>query len=146
MQLKDPNLHLKLQEMCDCYMNTDFVRQMEGMSGPSGNIQEDSVKYLALAIMYGVTEKARKLAIKRKQGETRAILKTADAKIELPQPTDQIFDGVVELVRCILHFEEGSGKSPLSLGLQNSQLDLQVKVKEKDAGTSLKIKFPELGD
>jgi hypothetical protein len=147
MQLKDPNLHQKLQEMCDCYMETDFVGQLEAMSGsPVTDLQEDAVKYLSLAVMYGVTEKARKLEIKRKKGETRTRLKTSEGKIQLPPPNNDLFDGVVELMRCILHLDSENNKSPLSLGLRNSQLDLEVKLKEKGDKTSLKIKFPELGD
>jgi len=147
MQLKDPNLHQKLLEMCDCYLDTDFARQMKAMTGSrSANLQEDAVKYLSLAIMYGVTEKARKLSIKEKKDGIRTTLKTADAKMELPPPTSELFGGVIDLVRGILHFESESGSSPLSLGLRNSQLDLQVKIKEKGDGTSLKIKFPELGE
>jgi hypothetical protein len=46
----------------------------------------------------------------------------------------------------ILHFESGEGSSLLALGLRNSQLDLQVKLKEKEGKTSLKIVYPELGE
>lgn len=147
MQLKDPNLHQKLQEMCDCYLETDFARQLESMTNePSADLQEDAVKYLSLAIMYGVSEKARKLSLKRKKGTIQASLKTADEKITLPSPADDLFDAAVELIRCILHFEDSSGKSTLALGLRNSELELQVKVKEKEEKTSLKFKFPELGE
>lgn len=147
MQLKDPNLHQKLLEMCDCYMETDFAGQMRAMSGsPSADLQEDAVKYLSLALMCGVTEKARKLTMKRKKGGIETRLKTADAKIELPPPSNELFDGVNKLVRGILHFESEGGTSSLSLGLRNSQLDLQVQLKEKGEETAIKVKFPELGD
>lgn len=147
MQLKDPNLQQKLQEMCDCYLETDFADQLAAMSrGPSADLNEDAVKYLALAIMYGVTEKARKLSLKKKKGETRVVLKTDDEKIELPNPSPELFSGIIGLVRGILHFESGDGSSLLALGLRNSELDLQVKLKEKEDKTSLKLTFPELGD
>lgn len=147
MQLKDPHLHQKLQEMCDCYLETDFAGQMRTMSGARpADLQEEAVKYLSLALMYGVTEKARKLTIKSKKGEIETRLKIADAKIKLPQPTENLFDAVIELVRGILHFERESGTSPLSLGLRNSLLDLLVKLKVNEKETSLKIQFPELGD
>ena len=147
MHLKDPNLHQKLQEMCDCYMDTDYAGQMAAMSGAqSADQQEDAVKYLALALMNGITEKARKLSIKRKNGEIRTILKTADAKIELPPPSERQFTSIIDLMRAILHLENEGGKSPLTLGLRNSQLDLQVKLKEKENKMSLKVTFPELGE
>jgi hypothetical protein len=147
MQLKDPNLHQKLLEMCDCYMETDFERQLAGMSGSTpADLQENAVKYLALAIMYGVTEKADKLEIKRKKREITTRLKTIDGKIKLPPPADELFTEVIALIRGILHLDSESGKSFLSLGLRNSRLDLQVKLKEKEDKSSLKITFPDLGE
>lgn len=147
MQLKDSNPHQKLQEMCDCYLDTDFAGQMAAMTASrSVDLQEDAVKYLALAIMYGVTEKARKLSIEGEKDKTGARLKTADAKIKLPPPPARLFAGIVSLVRGILHFDDKNGNSFLSMGLRNSRLDLQVKLKEKKEKTSLKIKFPELGE
>jgi len=146
MQLKDPNLQQKLQEMCDCYMETDFAAQLTAMAkAPSGDKKEDAVKYLALAIMYGVTDKARKISLKRKGDKIKAVLKGPDEKIELPSPPGGLFDDIIDLVRGILHFESGGGRSALALGLRNSRLDLQVILKEKEGKTSLKIVYPDLG-
>ncbi|MCL7486722.1 MAG: hypothetical protein M8357_00925 [Desulfobulbaceae bacterium] len=147
MKLKDSNLHQKLQEMCDCYLETDFAAQLKAMSkAPSTDIKEDAVKYLALALMYGVTDKARKVSFKKKGNKIKAVLKVADEKIELPPPTVDQFNSIVELVRGILHFESGGGSSMLALGLRNSRLDLQVKLKEKEGKNSLRIVYPELGE
>ena len=33
MEKLSTNYHLKLQEMCDCYMETDFQSAMQGMAG-----------------------------------------------------------------------------------------------------------------
>jgi hypothetical protein len=60
------NYHLKLQEMCDCYMETDFLANMQGMVGAeSKDLEEDAVKYLALTVLYAITRKAAKLTIKK---------------------------------------------------------------------------------
>lgn len=147
MQLKDANPQQKLQEMCDCYMETDFAAQLAAMSrAPSADLQEDAVKYLALAIMYGVTDKARKVTFKKKGDAIRVSLKAADGKIKLPPPGADLFGSVIGLVRGILHFENGGGDSTLALGLRNSPLDLRVKLKEEKDKTSLKFEFPELGE
>jgi hypothetical protein len=148
MQLKDANPQQKLQEMCDCYMETDFAAQLTAMTkAPSADLQEDAVKYLALVIMYGVTDKARRISFKKKGDEIKVELKAADGKIKLPPPGADLFAAVVGLVRGILHLEEeGGGKSSLALGLRNSPLDLGVKLKEKEGKTSLKFVFPELGE
>jgi len=147
MQLKDANPQQKLQEMCDCYMETDFAAQLAAMSKiRSVDLQEDAVKYLALAIMYGVTDKARRLTFKKKGGEIKVRLTAVDGKIELPPPGADLFNRVISLVRGILHFESEGGSSTLALGLRNSRLDLRVKLKAEKEKTSLKIKFPELGE
>lgn len=147
MQLKDSSPQQKLQEMCDCYLETDFAAQLAAMTGkPSADLKEDAVKYLSLALMYGLTEKARKVTLKKKGGKIRARIKAVEQKIKLPQPTADLFDGVIDLIRGILHFDSVGGSSQLVLGLRNSQLDLRVKLKELEEKTSLKFTFPELGE
>ena len=38
------NYHLKLQEMCDCYMETDFLSALQSMSGmDSIDVEEDGI-------------------------------------------------------------------------------------------------------
>lgn len=145
MQLTDPGLHLKLQEMCECYLETDFTRQLNAMvKGGSQDLEEDAVKYLALAIMYGVSDRARTLKLKKKKdGSIKAGLTIDDKKASLPAPPPDLFDRIVEVIGSILHFEKGGGTMPLSLGLRNSDIELMVKLKEKEGETSLKISFPE---
>ena len=38
MQISDPNQHLKLQEMCDCYLETDYEAQLKRISEQAGMI------------------------------------------------------------------------------------------------------------
>ena len=144
MEIVERNYHLKLQEMCDCYLETDFVKQMQGMSGSAaGELEENSVKYLSLAIMYTVTEKARKLSFKKKDGEVTVKIK-GEKKIGLPAPSVEQFDKITEIIRAILHIEEDKGEMPLALGLRSGDLELQVKVKRSPGKESVKIQFPAL--
>ncbi len=145
MQLTDPNLHLKLQEMCECYLETDFTRQLNAMvKGSSKDLEEDAVKYLALAIMHGVSDRAGTLKVKQKKdGTIKAGLSIDDKKISLPAPSPELFERILGVIRSILHFEEGGGTMPLALGLRNSNIELVVKLKEKEGETSLKLSFPE---
>lgn len=144
MEMTERNFHLKLQEMCDCYMETDFVKQLEGMAGSlAGDPEENAVKYLSLAIMYGLTEKAGKLSLKKKEGRVTVKIKGQE-KITLPAPSEEQFDQIVSIIRAILHFEQDAGEMPLALGLRSGDLELQVKVKRKPGKESVKIKFPAL--
>ena len=56
--------HLKLQEMCDCYLETEFTKQLIAMaSSKSTDSMEDGFKYLALVLLEAITEKASALVL-----------------------------------------------------------------------------------
>ena len=137
------NYHLKLQEMCDCFMETDFLASMKSMQGTvSGDVEEDAIKYLALAIMYAITEKAEKLSLKQKKGELSAKIKNG-GKQKLPVPSGPVLDKVFEIMRTILHIEEDKGEMDFSLGLRSGEVNVMVKIAREDDKQSLKIKFPK---
>ncbi len=136
--------HLKLQEMCDCYLETDFSRQLKVMvSSQSTDLMEDGFKYLALVLLEAITEKASALVLRKEDNRVNVTLKGAAHK-ELPSPAPEIMDAIITIMGDILHLEEGKGKSPLTLGLKNSRLDLLVRMKKDNGEESLAIEFPEL--
>ena len=138
------NYHARLQEMCDCYMETDYRQEMEKMASErSPDVEEDALKYLALSILYGTTEKASKLSFKRKKGEPKVTVK-AEEKMELPKPPGEIADKVFEIMRSITHLEGEKGKEPFSLGLRDGRMELGVKVEREEDKESLKFSFPAL--
>lgn len=142
MEIAERNYHLKLQEMCDCYLETDFQKQLQAMAASAeGDLEENGVKYLSLAIMYSLTERAGKLSLKKKDAEVTVTVK-GDATITLPTPSVALFDKVTEIIRAILHIEEDKGELPLSLGLRSGDVELQIKVKRKPGQETIKIKFP----
>ena len=98
------NYHLKLQEMCDCYLETDFVPEMQHMATnpPSDDLDEDAIKYLALAIMHAITEQAAKLSLKKKGDAITVALKN-DEKEKLPAPAAPVFAKIIEIVRTIIN-------------------------------------------
>jgi hypothetical protein len=137
------NYHLKLQEMCDCYMETDFLTALQGMAGAdSKDVEEDAIKYLALAIMYAITKKAEKLSFKKKGEELKAKINNG-SKEKLPVPSVAVLDKVFEIMRGILHIEEDKGEMEFSLGLRSGEVDVIVKADREDGKESLKIKFPQ---
>jgi len=137
------NYHLKLQEMCDCYMETDFLTALQGMAGAdSKDVEEDAIKYLALAIMYAITQKAEKLSFKKKGEELKAKINNG-SKEKLPGPSVAVLDKVFEIMRGILHIEEDKGEMEFSLGLRSGEVYAIVKADREDGKESLKIKFPQ---
>jgi hypothetical protein len=137
------NYHLKLQEMCDCYMETDFLSAMQGMSGKeSKDLEEDGIKYLALAIMYAITKKAEKLSLKKKGDEIKAKIKNG-GKEKLPVPSAAVMDKIFAIMRAILHVEEDKGEVEFSLGLRTGEVNVLVKFDRDKEKETLKIKFPQ---
>jgi hypothetical protein len=147
MEIHDPNLHLKLIEMCDCYLETDFKSQIQRTATAKlSDLDEDSTKYLALAIMYALTEKADKLSFKSKKGQVTVTMKIGGDKTSIKAPSVEVFNRIVAMVRAILHLEEDNASMPLALGLRGGQLDIQVKVERGNSKESLRLKFPDLGE
>ena len=136
------NYHLKLQEMCDCYLETDFVPEMQHMATvpPSDDLEEEAIKYLALAIMHAITEQVAKLSLKKK-GDVITVTVKDDEKKTLPAPAAPVFTKIIEIVRTILHIEDDKGKLPLSLGLRNGEVNMTVKVKREDDKESVTLSF-----
>lgn len=146
MEIHDPNLHLKLMEMCDCYLGTDYAATIQKVAdAPSADTQEDALRYLALALLYTLTEEAHQLSLKQKKGKITVTIKHDDEKIALRPPTRPVFEKIIAIMRGILHLEEDKGGMPLTLGLKNDQIEVQVKVERTADKETLKVKFPELG-
>ena len=146
MEIHDPNLHLKLMEMCDCYLGTDYAATIQKVAdAPSADIQEDALRYLALALLLTLTEEARQLSLKRKNDKITVTIKHEAEKIALRPPARAVFNKIISIMRAILHLEEDKGGMPLTLGLKNDQLEVQVKVERAADKETLKVKFPELG-
>lgn len=132
------NLHLKVQEMCDCYAATDPLKSMSQMANET-DADEAAVKWIALATLHGVNSNAKKIKISQ-AGD--AVTVTAEYRTsELPAPNRAIADKIMEAIREITHIEDSKGKMPVSLGLRDSSIDIDVKVKSKKEKNSVTLEF-----
>ena len=134
------NLHLKVQEMCDCYATTDPLKEMSEIKG-SSNQDEAAEKWLALAALHGVNNNAREISISRsKDGKIKVTARYR--RSELPSPGSKIGKKIMSAVREITHIESGKGKSPLALGIREDSIELKIKMKSKDKGERVTLTFP----
>ena len=133
------SLHLRVQEMCDCYATTDPLEEMARMASDSGDVQESAVKWLALAVLHGIESNAEKIAIKH-ASDGQVHVEAEYRTTELPPPNEKIAAAVIDVVREITHIED-KGSLPLSIGIRDSSVDLEVKIKSKDGNDQLKLKF-----
>jgi hypothetical protein len=135
------NLHLKVQELCDCYATNDPLKEMSEIKSDNDK-DEAALKWLALAALHGVNGNAKEVSITRSpEGEIKVTAKYREA--ELPSPGSEIGEKIMGAVREITHIEGGKGKTPLALGIREDSIELEVKMKSKDEGEKVTIKFPE---
>jgi hypothetical protein len=135
------NLHLKVQELCDCYATTDPLKEMSEIKKDSDQ-DEAAVKWLALAALHGVNNNAKEVSITRSpDGNIRVTARYRES--ELPSPGSEIGEKIMNAVREITHIESGKGKSPLALGIREDSIELKIKMKSKDGGEKVTLKFPE---
>jgi hypothetical protein len=128
------NIHLKVQELCDCYATNDPLKEMSEIKA--------AAKWLALAALHGVNNNAKEVSITRSpDGNIKVTAKYRES--ELPSPGAEIGEKIMSAVREITHIEGGKGKSPLALGIREDSIELQIKMKSKDEGERVTIKFPE---
>ncbi|MGD2023127.1 MAG: hypothetical protein PVI18_08115 [Desulfobacterales bacterium] len=134
------NIHLKVQEMCDCYATTDPLKEMSEITSDSDQ-EEAAEKWLALAALHGVNHNAKEISISRsKDGKIKVTAKYRES--ELPSPGSAIGEKIMNAVREITHIESGKGKSPLALGIREDSIELKIKMKSKDKGESVTLTFP----
>jgi len=135
------NVHLKVQELCDCYATNDPLKEMSIVKNDADK-DEAAVKWLALAALHGMNNNAKEVSITRfSDGEVRVTAKYRES--ELPSPGSEVGSKIMETVREITHIEGHKGKSPLALGIRNDSIELQVKLKEKEGREKITIQFPE---
>jgi hypothetical protein len=133
------NIHLKVQELCDCYATNDPLKEMSEIQGDSDQ-DEAAAKWLALAALHGVNDHAKEVTIRRSpDGNIKVTAKYREA--ELPSPGAEIGEKIINAVREITHIEGGKGKSPLALGIREDSIELKIKMKSKDEGERVTIKF-----
>ncbi len=134
------NLHLKVQELADCYKGTDPLKEM-CLVPKEADPEEAALKWIALAVLHGVNSNAKKLSIEVGSDGEAAV--TAEyRKARLPSPGGAVGRKAVEALRQITHFERDKEKGPLALGWGNESLELRVKVKRSDKGDTVELEFP----
>jgi hypothetical protein len=135
------NLHLKVQELCDCYATTDPLKAMSEITGDEDK-EESALKWLALTALHGVNNNAREVSITRSsKGDIKVTAKYRES--ELPSPGPEIGEKIIAAMRDITHIEGQKGKTPLALGIREDSIELKITMKTKDKGEKVTIRFPE---
>lgn len=135
------NLHLKVQELCDCYATTDPLKEMSVL-GQDKDKEEAALKWLALAALHGVNHNAEEITVSRgSKGQVKVVATYRET--ELPSPGDEVGRNIMAAAREITHIEGDKGKTVLALGMRNDSLELKVKIKVKGEKEDVTIEFPK---
>jgi hypothetical protein len=149
MTVDKRNLHLKLQEYCDCYMETDPRKELEAISREgeksdvTGDPEEVAVKFLGLSVLYGMKENAKSLSLVRTDRGAYQFNVEAAGKYKLPAPPASVGNQAFKVMRAITHLEEESASGPLALGLRNDRIELGVVFDSRGGRETMTISFPE---
>ena len=104
----DRNYHQRLQEFCDCFMETDYRKELDaaskGVSGdPSGDLDELALKFFSLTLLYGANEEANRISLHRSQEGKVLFSVEARGNYQLPSPGVRVADRVFSIARSITH-------------------------------------------
>jgi hypothetical protein len=135
------SLHLKVQELCDCFATTDPLQEMAKIVGDK-DPEEAALKWLALAVLHGINYNAENISL-RYDKEKGVTVVAKYRKTELPTPGTAIGEKVLEAVRGITHIDNPKGKTALAFGFRNNSLELEVSMQEKKGEKRITIEFPE---
>ena len=135
------SVHKDIQEMCDCYSTTDPLREMSVLKNDA-NKDEAAVKWVALAALHGVNNNAEKISIRR-SGDGQVTVHAEYRITELPSPGKEVGQKIFDAIRNVTHIEGAKGKTDLALGMRESSIDLEVKLKREESGEKVTIKFPK---
>ena len=144
----DRSYHLRLQEFCDCFMETDFRKELEkaskGVSGdPGGDPDELALKFLGLTLLFGANEEAKKISLQKTKDGKVLFSVEARGNYQLPAPRAHLADRVFSLARSMVHLDQDQGKIPFSLGLRNSSLEMKLEFARKAGEEILVLVFPK---
>lgn len=134
------NLHLKVQELCDCFATTDPLKEMSEVKD-SPEVSEAALKWIALAVLHGINDNAKNITLSADE-DGKVEVMASYRKSELPSPGTEIGRKVMEEIRDIGHMEKKKEKMTLALGFRNNDLDLKIESSKKHGKETIKIKFP----
>ncbi len=135
------SFHKKVQEMCDCHATSDPLREMSDLI-KDPDTESAAVKWIALAALHGVNANAKKISIRSGTDGTNTVV-AEYRTTELPSPGDAIARRIYDVCKEITHIETDKGKTALALGIRDSSIDLQVKIKKQNDDRTITITFPK---
>lgn len=147
--MTERNFLQRLQEYIDCFMETDPQNEMqkiskEGVAGDvTGDVTEVALKYLSLALISSVEERAGEIIIVRKNGKGECKLK-GDMFTQLLNAPDEIVGRALEILHEITGIEQTGKTGLIACGFRNDQLELKTTFQKKPGEETVVLRLPPL--
>jgi len=134
------NLHLKVQNLCDCFATTDPLKEMSEVPRDK-DAEEAALKWFALAVLHGINHNAEEISLTTTgDGKVKVIAEYRNA--ELPSPGSPIGDKIIEAVRAMTDMEDARDEAMLAFGIRNNSMDLKIKARREGKDEKIVIVFP----
>ena len=134
------NIHLKIQELCDCFATTDPLKGMSDISR-APEADEAALKWIALAVLHGINSNAEKISLTA-TGDGTVRVTAEYRQSELPSPGPVVAKKIVEAMRAITHIEKNKEKMTLAFGIRNNSMELKIKSRHEGGDDRISITFP----
>jgi hypothetical protein len=125
-----------LQQQIDCQLEVKPLDALEAWESkgwkeqPGTDADEAPLRYMALAILEAIQEKAVRLSLEKDQGVTIF----GERTYTIPKAPPEFIARGLEILREITGLEAPSGQGTLSLGIRNDSLELII---QKQGGTHI---------
>jgi hypothetical protein len=134
------NLHLKVQNLCDCFATTDPLKEMSKITKDK-DTDEAALRWIALAVLHGINNNAEEISLTTTgDGKVKVIAEYRNA--ELPSPGNPVGDKVIKNLRCITDMEDARDEATLAFGIRNISMDLKIKARREGKDERIVIVFP----
>ncbi len=147
-RLRSP--HVKLQEFMDCFLETDYEKELERFSDPGsvGAMREETadeaLRYFALVLLHAINEKAKDIILAT-HGHESIVKIAGDRFYELPVIEKDVLSALFDEIEEMTGMSEGKRTGRLVVGLRDSELDLNVTSKvEKSGERKVLIQLPQV--
>ena len=143
--------HVKLQEFLDCFLGTDHRKELENFSTPQltrptrEEIPDEALRYLAVLLLYGLSESAKDISIVRKAPDAAVCRMSGEKFYDVPTPKEEVVTSLFSEIEEMAGMGTTKRVGKLIIGLKNDEIELNISSTLTDAGEEkIMIQLPSI--
>ncbi|UCD57038.1 MAG: hypothetical protein JSV16_14680 [Candidatus Hydrogenedentota bacterium] len=132
--------HVKLQEFIDCFLESDYKKELEEFSSPHlmrptrENVPDEALRYLAVVLLYAIAESAKDISIVRKKPGEAVCRMTGKKFYDIPTPKEEVMVALFEEIEEMASMDRTKRSGKLIIGLKSDEIDLNISSMVTDLG------------